>query len=184
MVAPVGAVRYPLTIAAVAAVYTLAGKLGLELAYETSSVTAVWAPTGIALVALVLGGYRLWPAVAIGALLTNIDTGVPAVTVLGITVGNTLEALVGAWLLKRVGRFRPELERVRDVLALAGLGAIVSTMVSATIGVGSLLLGDEIDFADADSVWRTWWLGDMGGDLIVAPALFVLATHRLPRLTP
>ena len=170
--------RYVLLVVAIAAAYTLAGKLGLELAYETSSVTAIWAPTGIALVALVLGGYRLWPAVALGALLTNVNTGVPAITVLGITAGNTLEALVGAYLLRRFAGFRPRLDRVRDVLALVVFGAILSTMVSATIGVTSLLVGDEIDFGDVGSVWRTWWLGDMGGDLIVAPALFVLATHR------
>jgi integral membrane sensor domain MASE1 len=173
-----GGKRYALAIAAVAAAYTVAGKLGLELAYETSSVTAIWAPTGIALAALVLGGYRLWPAVALGALLTNLDTGVPALTVLGITAGNTLEALAGAYLLRRFAGFDPRLERVRDVLSLVVCGAIVSTSVSASIGVTSLLAGDEIAFGDVGSVWRTWWLGDMGGDLIVAPALLVAATHR------
>lgn len=176
--------RYGLVFVAVVAAYTASGKFGLELAYETSSVTAIWAPTGIALAALVLGGYRLWPAVALGALLTNLDTGVPAVTVLGITAGNTLEALVGAYLLRRFAGFRPSLERVWDVLALVALGAIVSTMVSATIGVTSLLAGDEIAFDDIPSVWRTWWLGDMGGDLIVAPALLVAATHRPFSRTP
>ncbi len=159
------------------AAYVGSGKLGLDLAFATSSVTAIWPPTGIALAALVLGGYRLWPAVTLGALLTNLDTGVPAVTVLGITTGNTLEALAGAYLLRRVG-FRPTLARMRDVLALAGCGAVLSTMVSATIGVASLLIGSEIDVGDAPSTWRTWWLGDMGGDLIVAPALLVLASHR------
>src|SRR6516165_7912657 len=84
---------YALQLVAVAIAYTLSGKLGLDLAFATRSVTAIWPPTGIALAALVLGGYRLWPAVALGALLTNVDTGVPVVTVLGIVVGNTLEAL-------------------------------------------------------------------------------------------
>jgi integral membrane sensor domain MASE1 len=173
---------YLVRIAALAGAYFAAAKLGLDLAFATTSVTAIWPPTGIALAALVLGGPRLWPGVALGALLANADTGVPAVTVLGITVGNTLEALAGAWLLRGVGRFDPSLRRVRDVLALVGLGAVVSTTVSATIGVTSLLLGDEIVFGDAASVWRTWWLGDMGGDLIVAPALLVGATHwRLER---
>ena len=170
--------RYALRIIGVAAVYTAAGKLGLDLAFATRSVTAVWAPTGIALVALILGGYRLWPGVALGALLTNIDTGVPAVTVLGITCGNTLEALTGAYLLRRVGTFRPSLERVGDVLWLVACGAVLSTMVSATVGVASLLVGGPIGFDDTPSVWRTWWLGDMGGDLIVAPALLIAARYR------
>jgi integral membrane sensor domain MASE1 len=86
---------YIIRVLAIAAVYTGAGNLGLDLAFATRSVTAIWPPTGIALAALILGGYRLWPAVALGALVTNLDTGVPAVTVLGITCGNTLEALAG-----------------------------------------------------------------------------------------
>jgi integral membrane sensor domain MASE1/serine phosphatase RsbU (regulator of sigma subunit) len=170
-------VVYAFQILGVAAAYTVAGRLGLELAYETSSVTAIWAPTGIALAAILLGGSRLWPGVALGALLTNADTGVPVVTVLGITCGNTLEALGGAYLLRRVAGFRPSLRRVRDVLWFVVLGALLSTTVSATIGVASLLIGDAVAWGEAASTWRTWWLGDMGGDLIVAPALLIAVTH-------
>src|SRR5436309_11701359 len=97
--------RRVVAILALAAVYYAAAKAGLALAYENSSVTAVWPPTGIALAALVLGGRRLWPGVALGAFLANSWTGVPLITVLGITAGNTLEAVVGAHLLVRVARF-------------------------------------------------------------------------------
>jgi long-chain acyl-CoA synthetase len=173
---------YVLRLALLTGAYVAAGKLGLHLAFATNSVTAIWPPTGIALAAILLGGRRMWPAIAVGALLTNIGTGVPAVTVLGITLGNTLEALAGAWLLQQVPGFDNTLRRVRDVLALVALAAGASTMVSATIGVASLLLGDAATWADAPSLWRTWWLGDMGGDLIVAPVLLVAVTHvRLER---
>jgi serine phosphatase RsbU (regulator of sigma subunit) len=168
---------YLLKIAGIAAVYYGAAKLGLDLAFTTESVTAIWAPTGIALAAVVLWGYRVLPGVALGAFLANAWTDVPLYTTLGITLGNTLEALVGAYLLQRLAAFRPALERVRDVVALAVLGGVVSTTVAATIGVASLLAGGEIDSGDIASVWRTWWLGDMGGDLVVAPALLVAATH-------
>src|SRR5215831_4844511 len=120
---------YVVAVVAVALLYFVCGKLGLDLAFESHSVTAIWPPTGIALAALILGGYRLWPAVALGALLTNIDTGVSAVTVLGITCGNTLEALVGTYLLRRVG-FRPSFPRVSDVIWLVVFGAALSTLVS------------------------------------------------------
>jgi anti-anti-sigma factor len=175
--------RYLLQIVGVAAAYAVSGKLGLKYAFESSTVTAIWPPTGIALAALVLGGYRLWPGVALGALFANLDTGVPAVTVLGITIGNTLEALTGAFLLRRAG-FRPSLERLRDVLLLIALGAVISTTVSATIGVTSLLIGGVISWARVASLWRTWWLGDMGGDLVIAPALLIAATHRHYRWLP
>ena len=154
--------------------YYGAAKLGLDLAYANSSVTAVWAPTGIALAALVLGGRRFIPAVALGALLANGWTGVPLGTVLGITLGNTLEAVVGAWLLLHFC-FDRRLPRVRDVLLLAGLAAVLSTTVSATIGVLSLRLGDAVASGDMLSTWRTWWLGDMTGDLLAAAAIFAVA---------
>src|SRR5687767_1278256 len=112
---------YIAKIACLAAVYYGAAKLGLSLAFETSSVTAVWAPTGISLAALVLFGYSLWPGVALGAFLANVWTDVPLYTAAGITVGNTLEALVGAYLLVAVARFRPSLERVIDVVYLIAL---------------------------------------------------------------
>lgn len=160
--------------AAIVAVYYGAAKLGLDLAYANSSVTAVWAPSGIALAAVLLWGRRAVPAVALGALLANTGTGVPAGTVLGIATGNTLEAVVGAYLLHRVG-FDPRLERRRDVLLLVALAALVSTMVSATIGVLSLRLGDAVAADDMVSTWRTWWLGDMSGDLLAAPLILAIA---------
>ncbi|MET0511824.1 MAG: MASE1 domain-containing protein [Thermoleophilaceae bacterium] len=164
-------------VAGVAAAYYGSAKLGLGLAFETTSVTAVWPPTGIALAAVVLWGYRVWPGVALGALLANGWTGIPLYAVLGITVGNTLEALAGAYLLRRLGDFRPSLERVRDVIALVVLAGALSTTISATFGVTSLLVAGEITASQLGSVWRTWWLGDVGGDLVVAPALLVAATH-------
>jgi integral membrane sensor domain MASE1/anti-sigma regulatory factor (Ser/Thr protein kinase) len=169
-------VPYAAKVAIVVAAYYASAKLGLSLAFETGSVTAVWPPTGIALAAVVLWGYRMWPGVALGALLANGWTGIPLYAVAGITVGNTLEALAGAYLL-RLASFRPSLERVRDVGALVVLAGGLSTTISATIGATTLLVADEITGGQFGSVWRTWWLGDLGGNLIVAPALFVAATH-------
>src|SRR5262245_54222500 len=118
----------------VAGAYSGTAKLGLALAFEHASITAVWPPTGIALAAVVIWGYRIWPGIALGAALANTFTGdVPAWSVVGITAGNTLEALVGGYLLRDVADFRPSLERVRDVLALVLLAGLLSTMVSATI---------------------------------------------------
>src|SRR3954454_4047622 len=156
-------------IVLLAAVYFAAAKLGLQLASAHPSITAVWPPTGIALAALVVWGFRMWPGVAAGAAPADAFTGdAPAISVVGITIGNTLEALVGAYLLVRVARFRPSLDRVRDVLAFVVLAGILSTMVSATIGLTSLWIGDQIQSAgELPSAWREWWLGDMAGDLLV-----------------
>ena len=168
---------YIAKIALIAGAYYGSAKIGLNLAFATSSVTAIWPPTGIALAALIIWGRSVWPGVALGALLANAWTGVPAITVLGITCGNTLEAVVGAYLLRRFGDFRPSLERVRDVLALVILAGMISTAIAATIGVTSLIVGDQVSAGHFGSVWRVWWLGDMGGDLLVAPVLMVAATR-------
>jgi anti-anti-sigma factor len=167
----------------IAGAYFGSAKLGLALAYEQGNVTAVWPPTGIALAALVVWGKRFWPGVALGALLANATTDVPSLTALGIATGNTLEALVGAALLARFD-FRPSLGRVRDVLVLILCAGVISTMVAATIGNVSLLLGGEIEAERFAFFWRLWWLGDMGGDLLVAPVLMLLATRwASPELT-
>jgi integral membrane sensor domain MASE1 len=138
-------------------------------------VTAIWPPAGIALAALVLGGPRLWPGVALGAFLANVTTDVPLYTTLGITVGNTLEAVAGSLLLRRAG-FSPRLPRLADAFMLVLFAGILSTTVAATVGVASLALGDAIS-GGAAFAWRVWWLGDMGGILLVAPFLMVIATH-------
>jgi two-component system, NarL family, sensor histidine kinase FusK len=180
------ALPYLAKVAGICAVYYGAAKFGLTLAVAHSSVTAVWPPTGIALAVVLMWGNRYWPGVALGAFLANSWTGVPLVTVAGIATGNTLEALVGAHLLRRVG-FRPSLERAKDVLVLFGLAGVVSTAVSATFGVASLWIGGVIPSSDLVDPWRVWWLGDMGGDLLVAPALLVFAgglglSSRLSRI--
>ncbi|MET0683803.1 MAG: MASE1 domain-containing protein [Solirubrobacteraceae bacterium] len=164
-------------IVLIAAAYYGSARVGLDLAFATGSVTAIWPPTGIALAALVLWGPSVWPGVALGAFLANAWTGVPMITVLGITCGNTAEAVAGAYLLRRVAGFMPSLERVRDVLALVALGAVGSTLIAATIGVGSLVVGGEVPVDDFGAVWRVWWLGDMGGNLLVAPLIMAAAAH-------
>jgi PAS domain S-box-containing protein len=90
-----------------------------------------------------------------------------------MALGNTLEALVGAVLLTRVVGLRPALDRLRDVLGVIVLAAGISTLISATLGVTSGWLGGVIPPDQYGKAWRTWWLGDAMGVLVVAPFLFV-----------
>ena len=122
----------------------MAGKLGLSMAFLHASASAVWPPTGIAIGALLVGGSRLWPAILVGAFVVNITTAGSFVTSLGIATGNTLEALVGAWLVNRFAGGRHVFERARDVFKFAGLAAGVSTMVSATISKTFSLIASSV----------------------------------------
>ncbi len=151
--------------------YVLLGRLGLSIEPVNAFATLVWPPTGIALAALVLYGYRYWPSVALGAVIVNLWTGAPVPVALLIGAGNTLEALAGAYALRRIPGFRSSLDRLQDVLGLVFFGAVLSTAVSATIGSLSLLLGRIITPGGFGTTWRAWWLGDSIGDLIVAPLI-------------
>jgi signal transduction histidine kinase/integral membrane sensor domain MASE1 len=160
-----------LRIAAITAVYFVAARLGFSLAFMAEQVTTVWPPAGIALAAVLIFGYRVWPGILAGALLANLTASETVPVAAVIAVGNTLEALAGAWLLRRLVGFERPLERIRDVLGLVGLAAVASTMLSATIGVTTLCAAGIQPWSAFRALWLDWWLGDALGDLLVAPAL-------------
>ena len=170
-------------IAVVAVAYLITAKIGLEVDAIAGFATLVWPASGIALAAMLLGGYRLWPAVAIGAFAVNLLAGAPILTALGIAVGNTAEAVAAAYLLSRFTDFRRSLERPRDVVALIVLAAGLSTMISASVGVASLFASGIISADRIADTWRVWWVGDFIGDLLVAPLILVWATYAPARVS-
>ena len=162
--------------------YLTAAKLGLKYTVIGQTVTLLWLPSGIALVAVLIGGYRMWPGIALGAFIANAGTGVPIITLSVITIGDTLEPLFGALLLRRWNNFSVALDKVSDVLLLILLAAIGSTIVGASYGTLGLIAGEEITFADFGLTWLAWWLGDGMGVLVISPVL--LAGFALTRTAP
>ena len=156
-----------------ALIYLLTGKLGLALAFLQPNATAVWPPTGIALAANLLLGYGVWPGILFGAFLVNYATAGTAPTSFAIAVGNTIEGALGAYLVNSFANGPAAFERPHDVLKFSLLAALLSTMVSATIGVATLSLAGFVDGGIIPWTWLTWWLGDVTGALIVAPLLVV-----------
>jgi signal transduction histidine kinase len=173
--------RFPTLLAAVALalVYFVVAKLSLRLAFVHASASPVWPPAGIALAALLLLGYRVWPAIFIGAFLVNRLTAGDIFTSLGIATGNTLEAICGAWLVNRFASGTRVFDRPQDVFKFAG-AATLSTLVSPTFGVTSLALAGFANWANYGKIWTTWWLGDCAGDLVIAPLILLwsIATPR------
>jgi integral membrane sensor domain MASE1 len=137
----------------IAGAYFGAAKLGIDLPVSQGVITPVWAPSGIALAALLILGVRYWPAVAVAAFAANATSEATLAVAAGISVGNTLAAVVGALLIARIG-FTPALDRVRSVLALVVGGALADERLG-TYG----------------SAWLLWWFGDAMGVLVVAPML-------------
>ena len=167
-----------------AGAYTVAGKLGLMLAFIHASASPVWPPTGIALAGLLLLGLRAWPAIFLAAFIVNVTTAGSLATSLGIAAGNTLEGIVGAWLVTRCAKGPHAFDDARDTFRFALLAGVLATMVSATVGVGSLALGGYASWRSFGDIWLTWWLGDLSGALVVAPVLILWAQTPRPWLDP
>src|SRR6266487_529222 len=159
-------------IGIVTIVYFIAGKLGLSLAFLYASASPVWPPAGIALAVLLLLGYRIWPAIFVGAFLVNATTAGNVASSLAIAAGNTLEAVCGAWLVNRFAGGTSVFDRPQGVFKFA-LAAVVSTIISPFFGVTSLALGGFADWANYGAIWLTWWLGDTTGDLLIAPLIIL-----------
>jgi len=169
------------TILVLTGIYVLAAKLGLSLAFIHPSATPVWPPTGITLAALLILGNRVWPGILLGAFLANITTAGSVTTSLAIAGGNTLEGLVGAYLVRRFANGPHFCERPQDIFKFTLLAGVVSTMVSATIGVTSVALSGLASWTDYTSIWLTWWLGDAMGDFIIAPLLMLWSENPYVR---
>ena len=160
---------YAVRLVTVFVLYLAAGKLGLAAPFTSGNVSPFWPASGIALASVLLWGYRVWPAIASAAFLVNFWSPIPTQAALGIAVGNTSAALVGAFLLRRVGRLNLGLDRLRDVMALLTLGALISPIVAATIGTTTLSLAHVKAWSGVATALAVWWIGDAMGILIAAP---------------
>jgi signal transduction histidine kinase len=167
--------RYPLQVAAVAALYYGSARLGFALEFAGPVAAIVWLPAGVAIAVLYLAGIRFWPGILIGDLLANDYGALPVGSAIGQTAGNMIEVIGTALLIRRL------VPRESPLDSVGGLGRMVAaimagTLVSAVIGTLSLWLGGVVD--DVATVWRTWWLGDAAGALVVLP--LAIAWHRGP----
>jgi PAS domain S-box-containing protein len=173
------ALRRLLPIVLLALVYYAAGRLGLLLAFAGSNASPVWPPSGIAFGALLIYGLRLWPGVFLGAVGANLavflsnDVLAPGPALLVsclIGAGNTLEALAGAWLLRRVAGRDVSLLQIQNVYKFSLIAACVCA-ISALVGTAALLVAGIVPLAAGWTVLGTWWVGDLAGVLVIAPAL-------------
>ena len=173
--------RYLAGVLLLGLAYFGAAKLGQTLSY-TASVSAIWPPAGLGIAALYLWGLRWWPGIFLGELLVNgqllVDhTSLPLGSLVGQQVGNMAEIIVGAWLLRRLIGPRAMLDRVQQVGGMI-LAAGAATAISATVGTISMLAGGVIGLDEVPTFWRTWFLGDTSGALVVIP---LILTWRDPR---
>jgi signal transduction histidine kinase len=168
-------VRYVLGVVALAVLYYGASQVGYALDFAGPVAAILWLPVGVAISFLCLAGLRFWPGVLVGDLLSNDYAALPLGSALGQTCGNMLEVLVAALLVRRLLRRGLPLDSVG---ALGGLlvALAAGTAISATVGPLSLLVGGVVTSGELVDVWRTWWLGDFTGALVVVPLAIAWST--------
>ena len=161
--------REAATYLALTALYFLAGRLGIMLAFGHPDATTVWPPAGLALAVFLVMGTRVWPAIYVGAFLVSITHHGGFIPSLFIATGSTWEGLIGAYLLQRYANGRQAFDRSRDVLRFTFLAALGSTLIGATFTATSLSLAGAASWSTYYNTWIAWWLGDASGDFVVAP---------------
>ena len=165
--------------AALAGAYYGSAKIGYQLEFSGAVAAIVWLPVGVGIAFLYLGGVQLWPGVVAGDLLANNYSTLPIGSALGQTAGNTLEVVVGALVIRRIARRGGPLDTVGNVVLLV-VGLAAASALSATAGTFSSLAGNVVAAHQLPTVWRTWWLGDTCGALLIVP--LAIAWWRQPLL--
>lgn len=166
------------TIALLGVVYFLAAKIGIMMIEIRGGPSMVWVPCGISLAAVVRLGYRVWPGIVLGALLTNLELGLPAHVGVPVLLGEVSEPVIGAFLIRRFCSSPGFLDRARDAFLFVGFVTPVSTLAHALIGTASIVLGGVASSTGYIQTLLTWWLGDLLGFLVVAPLLLAWTGKR------
>jgi signal transduction histidine kinase/integral membrane sensor domain MASE1 len=154
--------------------YFVLAKIGLALALIHPSASTIWPPTGFALAAIVLWGYRTWPAIFLAAMIVNATAGSIG-TAMSIATGNSLEALVGAALINVWSNGRDTFSTSHTVAKFTVICVVLATPISATVGMTSLAIAGYAEWSNFANIWLTWWLGNMIGALVVTPVVVLWA---------
>ncbi|MFG3594860.1 MASE1 domain-containing protein [Bradyrhizobium sp. RDI18] len=171
-------ISYAGGLVAIGVIYFALAKAGLALASLHPSATPIWPPTGVALAAVLLWGYRTWPAIFAAAVIANVMTAGSVATAIAIATGNSLEAVVGAYLINRWSSGCNTFSTPNSVAKFALICFVIATPISASIGLTSLATAGYIERTNFANAWVTWWLGDVTGALVIAPVIVLWASSH------
>ena len=163
-----GPLRYTAGIVVLIVAYVASAKAGLAFAIPPGNATVVWPAAGLAVSALLLLGCRAWPAVWIASAITNLTTSLPAAAALAMATGNTLEAVLACYLIRRFLNIDTPFAKVRDTFLFAAISA-GSCAVAASVGAASLWGAGLVTWPQVETNWWTWWLGDLASLMILVP---------------
>lgn len=172
---------------AVAVSYLLIGALVLWLGRATGVAIPLWPSAGLAFVCLLRWGPVLLPGVMAGALVINgldlasygYSPGQLALLSATPTAGSSLQALCGAWMVRRWVGSRPLLTRPREIILFLGMGGPLSCVIAPAVGVTTLVLGGFLPPGDSFVEALVWWVGDSIGVIVFAPLLLMALPGKL-----
>ena len=153
------------------ALYFAAGKLGLAIPFTSSNVSPIWPAAGIAVAAVLIWGIQIAPAIAFAAFLVELPNPDPYLRIRRYRTGERVQRRRCGILVEAFSDFLASLPRLRDVLKLVTVAAVLTTTLAASVGVTALTLAHTKAWSGYGSAWRIWWLGDAMGVLVVAPLL-------------
>lgn len=179
---------YPLQILLLALAYYLSAKLSVSFAIEPEEVSPMFFAAGVAMATILIGGYRLAPGIILGALAMHIPNfaqwlheGISTTSIaisLIITAGATLQAIIGAWLIRRFGAYPSTLVTIKEIMIVLIVGGPLSCLIASTIGSTALYIVTHQPIDEYLFKWFSWWIGDSIGVLLVMPPLLILFSQR------
>ena len=171
-------------------IYFLGARLGHLLSISPGNVTPIWPPSGIALAATLMYGYRVWPGILIGAMIGTTwaffdfsswdELLKTSFTGILIAIGVTLQALVGAYFIQRCIALDELFKRPIHVVKFFII-SICSCIIGSTIGSLALVLFGLGEWERYLTIWITWIVGDSAGILVMTP--FILVWFKRPLFT-
>src|SRR5438270_3430642 len=167
-------------LAGFAGLYFALARFGNIAAVAEGNVAAMWPGTGLAAAGLWWGGYRLAPAIVLGAFVFASLNGVPAPVGAAAALISMLGPIVAVFLMRRYIDAPRLFDRVGDVFLFFLCAAVAPALVDA-LGVANLCFSGVGKWDDFRGLWLLSWAGDLMGTLIAAPALLVWTwPERLP----
>jgi integral membrane sensor domain MASE1 len=166
-----GPVRFGAGLVAVAAGY-YAFAVGGKALLLTGPAGAFWPAAGLAIAVLYLGGLRWWPGVLlgdVGSLVGDVvSLAVPPGSALAQAAGDMAGIVVAVLILRRLVGLRAAMDRIEHVGAVL-VAVAAGAAISATVATVAVRAGALIEASEMSVFWRSWWLGDVAGGLVVVP---------------
>ncbi len=156
--------------------YTCANLFSWISGIAQNIMSPLWPEVGISQAVLFLGGVNLWPGIALGEFFDALKDGMPPIVAIFRGAIAASQALVGVFLFNHV-HLRPNLARLRDVLALIGLGAIVATTILPTLQTLLLCFIQDIPWTSFRVTWWYAWIGNAAAIVVIVPVIFTVTSH-------